>query len=233
MAHHPLYADDTFEGIFTVPAPERRTRQIGSSLAGSTSLVSESEHATSDAQLVRRAQNGDRDAFEVLVKRYERRIYALTYRMMGNPDDAFNLTQEGFIRAYKNLPRTDPSLNFSAWLHRIASNVCLDALRRRKRIRWQPWDDVKHERLLTFHPSDDPEQVTLGHENTSDVQLVLNKMTPRHRLALMLREYEGMSTGEIGDVMNLSHSAVKSILFRAREEFRTIYRTEIGDSSLR
>jgi RNA polymerase sigma-70 factor (ECF subfamily) len=178
--------------------------------------------------LVSQAKAGSQEAFEALVVRYERQIYAFTYRMMGNPDDAFDLTQECFIRAYKNLGRTNAELNVSAWLHRIASNACLDVLRRRKRIRWLPWDAGKHEPMLGSHPGDDPERVALAGENTSDVQLVLGAMSPRNRQALILREYEGMSTQEIGEVMGLSRSAVKSVLFRAREEFRQVYAQTIG-----
>lgn len=184
-----------------------------------------------DNELVSRAKGGDRAAFEEIVRRYERRIYALTYRMMGNPDDAFDLTQECFLRAYRNLRRTKPELNLSAWLHRIASNACLDVLRRRKRIRWLPWDGHKHEPLLRRRPEDDPERVAVGVENTADVQHVLDKMNERNRLALVLREYEGLSTREIGEITGISRSAVKSVLFRARHEFRSIYEAEFGEQS--
>ena len=98
-----------------------------------------------------------------------------------------------------------------------------------KRIRWLPWEGPKHEPLLNNHPTDNPERVAMATENTSDVQRVLDAMTPRNRQALVLREYEGLSTREIGDIMNLSRSAVKSVLFRAREEFRQAYWDMIGE----
>jgi RNA polymerase sigma-70 factor (ECF subfamily) len=179
--------------------------------------------------LVSQAKAGSQEAFEALVQRYERQIYAFTYRMMGNPDDAFDLTQECFIRAYKNIDRTNAELNVSAWLHRIASNACLDQLRRRKRIRWLPWESSKYEPLLNNHPSDNPERVAVAMENVLDVQRVLDALSERNRQALVLREYEGMSTREIGEIMGLSRSAVKSVLFRAREEFRRSYRDLIGE----
>lgn len=188
--------------------------------------------ALDDDVLVNLARAGSDVAFEALVQRYERQIYAVTYYMMGDPDDAFDLTQECFIRAYKNLSRTNPELNISAWLHRIASNACLDVLRRRKRIRWQPWDSGKHERFLEAGPVDDPEQVVLASENSDDVQQVLARMIPRNRLALVLREHDGLSVREIGEVMGLSGSAVKSVLFRGREEFRRIYTELYGDAPL-
>ena len=180
---------------------------------------------------VSRARAGDQAAFESIVQRYQRQIYAYVYRMMGNPDDAADLTQECFIRAYRNLARTSEDLNMSAWLHRIASNACLDVLRRRQRIRWLPWDMPKHEHLLEDSGADDPHRNAESVESSSIVQLTLNRMTPRNRAALILREYEGLSCDEIGEVLGISRSASKSVLFRGREEFRKIY-AELGGEAV-
>jgi RNA polymerase sigma-70 factor, ECF subfamily len=174
---------------------------------------------------VNRAKAGDQIAFEAIFQRYERQIYGFIYRMMGNAEDANDLTQDCFIRAYRALPQTSDDLNISAWLHRIASNACLDVLRRRQRIRWLPWESHKHEQLLHGKPMDDPERSALSSETQEIVQRVISHMSPRNRMALILREYEGMSCEEIGHIMGLSRSAVKSVLFRGREEFRRIYRT--------
>lgn len=178
---------------------------------------------------VSRAKEGDQAAFEAIVQRYERQIYSFTYRMMGDADDAYDLTQDCFVRAYKNLGNTSHDLNVSAWLHRIASNACLDVLRRRQRIRWLPWDPVKHDNMLEAHGTDDPERSAVVRETSSSVQEILNRMSARNRLALVLREYEGLSCEEIGDVMGLSRSAVKSVLFRGREEFRKLYVEAYGE----
>lgn len=179
---------------------------------------------------VSRARAGDQAAFEAIFQRYERQIYSFTFRMMGDADDAYDLTQDCFIKAYRNLEKTNGDLNVSAWLHRIASNTCLDVLRRRKRIRWLPWDTEKHEGMLPSHAVDDPERTVVSTETRQDVQIILNRMTPRNRLALLLREFEGLSTEEIGEVMGLSRSAVKSVLFRAREEFRKLYVASHGEA---
>lgn len=184
-----------------------------------------------EATWVSRAKEGDQAAFEAIFQRYERQIYGFIYRMMGNPEDANDLTQECFIRAYKALSQTS-DLNVSAWLHRIASNACLDVLRRRQRIRWLPWETHKHEHLLHGRPLDDPERNAISNETQVVVQRVLNQMSPRNRMALVLREYEGMSCEDIGEIMGLSRSAVKSILFRGREEFRKIYRAVEEDESV-
>jgi len=179
---------------------------------------------------VSRARAGDQAAFEAIFQRYERQIYSFVYRMMGNADDAYDLTQDCFIKAYRNLEKTSGDLNVSAWLHRIASNTCLDVLRRRKRIRWLPWENEKHESLLPSRSLDDPEHSLVTTEIRQDVQAILNQMTPRNRLALLLREFEGLSTEEIGEVMGLSRSAVKSVLFRSREEFRKLYAASFGEA---
>jgi RNA polymerase sigma-70 factor (ECF subfamily) len=178
--------------------------------------------ATDERAWIERAKRGDQAAFEAIFQRYERQIYSFTYRMMGDADDAYDLTQECFVKAYKALGRTSDDLNLSAWLHRIASNGCLDVLRRRQRLRWLPWEDHKHDHLLLSAPLDDPERSAISRETRVAVQRVLDRMSHRHRLALILREYEGLSCQEIGEVMGLSRSAVKSMLFRAREEFRRV-----------
>ncbi|HLI50275.1 MAG TPA: RNA polymerase sigma factor [Thermomicrobiaceae bacterium] len=184
-----------------------------------------------EASWVSRAKEGDQAAFEAIFERYSRQIYGYIYRMMGNPEDADELTQECFIRAYKSLSHTSQELKLSAWLHRIASNACLDVLRRRQRIRWLPWESHKHEHLLHARPLDDPERNALSQETQLIVQHVLNQMNPRNRMALVLREYEGMSCEDIGQVMALSRSAVKSVLFRGRQEFRHIYESLEDEAS--
>ena len=186
--------------------------------------------AVDESTWITRAKAGDQEAFEAIFQLYERQIYGFIYRMMGNAEDANDLTQECFIRAYRALSQTNDDLNISAWLHRIASNACLDVLRRRKRIRWLPWESHKHEHLLHGRPLDEPESNALRSETQMTVQQVISQMSPRNRMALILREYEGMSCEEIGQIMGLSRSAVKSILFRGREEFRRIY-TAMEDNS--
>lgn len=167
------------------------------------------------------ARRGDIPSFETLLHRYERQIFAFTYRMMGgDAADAEDLTQETFIKAYRALPRTAPGLHLSGWLHRIAANCCRDELRRRRRAQCQHWDATVHEPLFPARPEEGPEAVTLQKEADARVQGVLNRMRPRNRQALVLREYAGLSCEEIGTIMGVSHKAVKSTLFRAREEFR-------------
>lgn len=172
---------------------------------------------------IERAKRGEEAAFAAIYDRYEKQIYALVYRLMGNPDDAFDIAQDVFIKAFKAIDKTQPDLNLSAWLHRIASNACLDVLRRRKIVRWLPWDPAVHTNLTPAGDYDEPEQHLIRNETKEQVQAVLNKMSSKYRLCLVLREYQDLSCEEIGEIMNLSRAAVKSTLFRAREQFREIY----------
>ncbi|MGI8856559.1 MAG: RNA polymerase sigma factor [Thermomicrobiales bacterium] len=177
--------------------------------------------STPEMVWVERARKGDMAAFEMLLRRYERQIFAFTYRMMGgNAADADDLTQETFIKAYRALDRTSELLHISAWLHRIAANSCRDEWRRRRRAGCQPWDAVVHEPMLPSRPEENPESLVLQKEADERVQAILNRMKPRNKQALVLREYGGLSCEEIGAIMGISHKAVKSTLFRARDEFR-------------
>ncbi len=177
---------------------------------------------------IERARQGDEAAFSAIYERYERPIYSLVYRLMGNPDDAFDITQDVFVKAYKALAKTAPDLNLSAWLHRIASNACMDVLRRRKIVRWLPWDPAVHANITPAAGHDEPERRLDNKETRQQVQAVLNKMNERYRLCLVLREYQDLSCDEIAEVLGTTRQAVKSILFRARDQFREIYEREDG-----
>jgi RNA polymerase sigma-70 factor, ECF subfamily len=177
----------------------------------------------SEAELVARAQAGDHGAFEALVARYQGAIYNYVYRLMGSAEDAGDLTQDTFLKAYLALPRTSDDLRVGAWLYRIATNVCLDELRHRKLVRWQPWEAF----VSAFHPSqvapDSPERECLSREDAQEVQALLGELHPKYRLCLLLREYQDLSYDEIAAVLQTTRAAVKSLLFRAREEFRRAY----------
>jgi RNA polymerase sigma-70 factor (ECF subfamily) len=138
-------------------------------------------------------------------------------------EDAYDLTQETFLRAYAALPKLTGELKMGPWLYRIATNLCMDQLRRRKLIRWEPLDSL----LSVFHPRqtsrESPEREALRHESREMVHRVLAKLPPKYRLCLVLREYQDMSCEEIAEVLGTTRSAVKSLLFRAREEFRVVH----------
>jgi RNA polymerase sigma-70 factor, ECF subfamily len=206
----------TATNLLVEPLGTRNLNRVARNTEGYNSDVDE-------ATWVERARAGDEAAFAAIYERYERPIYSLVYRVMGNADDAFDITQDVFVKAYKALAKTSPDLNLSAWLHRIASNACMDVLRRRKIVRWLPWDPTEHANITPADNDDEPEQNMMNRQTRLQVQAVLNQMNERYRLCLVLREYQDMSCEEIADVLGISRQAVKSTLFRAREQFREIY----------
>ena len=220
------------------PAPSRvisgagldATTPRGGAEAAAASMARSSE----EAAWVDRARAGDQAAFAELYARYERRIYAFVYHMMDNPEDACDLTQETFLKAYRALGRVpsgrDEGLHVNAWLHRIAANACLDVLRRRQLIRWVPWELAKHDRP-SRHREDDPEGALLGEQARTGVRRALDAMSPRSRQALVLRECAGLSCEEIGAILGVSRQAIKSLLFRSREEFRRCYTRTTGGAA--
>lgn len=173
--------------------------------------------------LVAMARAGDAEAMTELIIRHENPIYAHCYRLLADPDQAADTCQDVLVKAWRALPATALNTNFNAWIYRIATNACLDILRRRQRLRWLPWEPYKHDPLRMTAAGDDPEGAAVSHEDQITVRRVLARMTARHRLALVLREYRGMGCVEVGQVLGIGRSAAKSCLFRARLEFRRVY----------
>lgn len=176
-----------------------------------------------EAAWVERARAGESDAFAVLVARYERRIFVYLLRQLGGQrEDAADLAQQTFLKAFRSLPTIDAELNFNAWLYRIAANTCRDWQRHRLHFQWLPWDPRVNERQ-TSGVLDDPEERLAAAETRREVRQTLRAMRPSYRRALMLAQFDGLSCQDIGVRLGLSRSAVKSLLHRARAEFRTLY----------
>jgi RNA polymerase sigma-70 factor (ECF subfamily) len=165
----------------------------------------------------------DEVVFDDVFVEYQDRIYNCVYRLMGNSEDAYDLTQETFLRAYAALPKIRGDLKIGPWLYRIATNLCMDQLRRRKLIRWEPLDNLLSVFQSRQAARDNPERETLRQESRETVHRVLENLPPKYRACLVLREYQDMSCEEIAQVLGTTRSAVKSLLFRAREEFRVVH----------
>jgi RNA polymerase sigma-70 factor (ECF subfamily) len=177
-----------------------------------------------EISLLQKARDGDAAAFELLFTHYQGRIYNYVYRLMGDADEAQDLTQDSFVKAFRALRRGDVPLNPAAWLYRIASHTCLDALRRRRLIRWLPLDGLAGLRRPFGRDSgDSPESSVVRTEEHTRIQQALERLPPRYRMLLLLREYEGLSHKEIAEVTGDSLSTVKVTLFRARERCRREY----------
>lgn len=168
-----------------------------------------------DRLLMERAQRGDRDAFAQLVERYQTPVYNLAYRMLGDANDAEDAAQETFLRAYAQLQRFHGDQKFASWLLSIAAHYCIDRLRRRTRFLWLSLDDdALSEALTTDAP--EPEDETLRREDAREIERLLERLSPAHRLVVVLRYWYDQSVEEIARTTGDSVGAVKVKLHRAR-----------------
>jgi RNA polymerase sigma-70 factor (ECF subfamily) len=167
----------------------------------------------------RAAQKGDRAAFMQIVDAYQRPVYNLCYRMLGDAADAEDAAQETFLRAYTKLNTYKHDRKFSSWLLSIASHYCIDLLRRR-RYQFISLDDLPPWRWLpTADPQ--PEEVALTREAHHTLDTLLDSLPSDYRAAVILRYWYEMSYDEIAETLNTTVSAIKSRLFRARQMLAT------------
>ena len=182
-----------------------------------------------EGEWIQLARAGDQVAFGRLVVAYQTPVYNLAYRMLSNTDEADEATQETFLRVYTKLHTYDPQRPFHSWILSIASHYCIDRLRRR-RINWLSLTEEiavqggRTEHLISTDPN--PESVAVQHEREQQIQQLLTALSPTDRAAITLLYWYDHSYEEIAESLNLTVSAVKSRLFRAR---RTLAETMQGD----
>jgi len=183
---------------------------------------------------VERARSGDSDAFRLLVEQHSRAIFRLAFRMTGNEEDAEDVVQETFLRAYKQLDKYEARSSFSTWLYRIASNYSLDLIRSRKR------HEEKRERgsaederdILQSIPVDSPgpDRLLYGIQISDRVNAALNELSPQERTAFVLRHFEGQSIQEIGEALGTGTNATKHSIFRAVQKLRKSLEPMVGSA---
>ncbi len=176
---------------------------------------------TTDAQLVRRVQKGDKGAFDLLVLKYQHKIVNLVMRYVRDPDLALDITQEAFLKAYRALPRFRGDSAFYTWLYRIAVNTAKNHL---ASVRRRPMDvelDLQDPEQYDLHAklkeTDTPEGVTLSQELRATVEKAIDALPEDLRTAIILRELDGMSYEEIAQTMDCPVGTVRSRIFRARD----------------
>src|SRR6266702_2466788 len=184
-----------------------------------------SSDAQEDQQLVKRARTGEMEAYDELVRRYQERIYATIYHMTANHEDANDLAQETFIKAYQALKSFKGDSSFFTWVYRIAVNKTINFLKQRKNKTHMSLND------LDFNAEHDPDLVALISDKTprrdvslSELQEKLNaamlKLSPVHRLVVTLHDVQGLSHEEIGKIMDCNIGTVRSRLFYARQQLQ-------------
>lgn len=178
----------------------------------------------SEKKIIEKVLGGDANAFEELVLKYEKTVYNLALRMVGDRDDAFDMTQEAFIKAYGSLSSFRGDSKFSVWIYRITTNVCLDFLRsksRKQQVSLTVSDDDEDAQLDIPDPKADPEQQLIKKISMQSVEEGLKTLPDKQRQILVMRELGGMSYAEIGKALSIEEGTVKSRIFRARKRLCT------------
>jgi len=170
-----------------------------------------------DQELVTNILNGDDQSFAELVGRYEQAVYNLAYYMLHDWAEAEDSAQEAFLRAYRNLRRYDPTRSFKTWVMSIASNHCIDRLRRRR------FQKFSLDEMLPYHPAlsskeAGPEEQTIESERSKSISRLLDRLAPKYRSVVLLYYWYEMSCAEIAAMLDVQEGTVKSRLFRARNQ---------------
>ena len=173
--------------------------------------------------------DGDAEVFRAVVEENSRKMFRLAYRMTGNEQDAEDVVQETFLRAYGKLGQYQSRAHMASWLHRIAANYAIDLLRRRKRWRSSDLDShEEHSPLKSVAP--DPDRELHGVEVQRRVSAELEKLTPKERIAFTLRHHEGLSIKEIAEITGSGISATKNHIFRAVHKMRKALKPWAGEA---
>ncbi len=175
----------------------------------------------SEKDIIKRTLAGDKNAFELLVLAYEKQVYNLALRMLGSSEDAADMTQEAFIKAYSGLASFRGDSKFSVWLYRITSNVCLDFLRaksRRAQVSLTVGEDEDTQQLDIPDPDSDVERLFMRKMSMQAVNDGLAQLPDEQRQILVMREISGMSYADIAAALSLEEGTVKSRIFRARKK---------------
>lgn len=181
-----------------------------------------------DSDLVKRSQAGDSRAFDMLVTRYRGRIYAMTYHMIQNETEAWDIAQEAFIKAWRALPRFKMDSAFYTWLYRIAHNVTYDWLRKKKIQGDGEFDDSRTEHKIAAgaetvpHADAAPDEALKNAELGEKIRAAIAQLSADHRQIIIMREIEGMAYDEIAAAIPCSMGTVMSRLFYARKKLQEL-----------
>jgi RNA polymerase sigma-70 factor (ECF subfamily) len=173
-----------------------------------------------EAELIRACQEGREDAFRSLVDRYQRRVYWIAHNMLGNADSAREISQEAFLRVFRNLSRFDVKKHFYTWLYQITVNLCIDRLRRKSNGRTLPLEAIGG---MADPAPRDPAQAGEIRETTRRVHEALDRLPPKYKAVLTLRDLQGFSCEEIAEIAGCSNATVRWRIHRARQLFKGLW----------
>ncbi len=218
-------------GVVAVESPgmaKAAASRSGRAALTPAQIEARAQQRLEDDELIRQAQHGKREAFDDLVRRYDSAVLRLALHMLGSEQDAQDVHQEAFLKAYRHLSNFRFECSFYTWLYRIVTNLCLDALRRRKSRREDPsvltdangetmdlMSNVSDDRAGA-NPSDDLNRRVLHMR----IQEALDKLTPRERMVFELKHYQGLKLRAIGEMLQTTEETAKNTLFRATRKLR-------------
>lgn len=185
----------------------------------------------SDGAAIERTIAGDGDGFRVLVERYSQVVFRLAYRMTGNAEDAEDVVQETFLRAYKAISNYDGRASFTTWLYRIASNYALDLLdKRRRRSELQPPQRVDEEEQQWEIPAGapGPDRLAEGSQLQRRLKIAMAQLTPQERSAFVLRHFEELPIEDISETLGIGPAATRHSIFRAVQKMRRYLAPFVG-----
>jgi RNA polymerase sigma-70 factor, ECF subfamily len=167
-----------------------------------------------EAEMIKKARDGDTDAFRWLVEKHQAFAFALSLRFVGVKDEAEDIVQEAFVRLWRNLERYREGIKVKTWLYTIVTNLCLDFLKSRRGREIHRRVSLENQFLLTDHV--DPESLAMGQEFKEAVGVLLHKLTSKQRAVFVLRDLEELGMNEISRILAMSPGSVKSNLYYAR-----------------
>ena len=169
-----------------------------------------------EQELIRAAQQGDRDALVSLLREIENHVYRTAYYILGNEQDALDASQEALIRIYTKISSYEEKAQFKTWIQRIVTNICIDKFRRTK-----PQVSIE-EHDMVFREKQDVEEEVLSAYAAKDIREAIDQLPDHHRAVVVLRYLQDFSYNEIADSLDLPLNTVKSYLFRARQQLQTL-----------
>jgi RNA polymerase sigma-70 factor (ECF subfamily) len=183
----------------------------------------------SDAELVRRTVDGERRAFDVLIRRYQRQAMAVSFRLLGNTADAMEVTQDAFLKGFMSITTLQKPEAFAGWLMRIVSNLSLNYRRSRKSRSAMQLDDIVVGGEPVMHEKTGPEKRLAGREMGDRTQAALAQLPEKQRLAIVMFTIEELPQKQVAEALNCSVEAVKWHVFQARKKLRELLKDQLED----
>lgn len=191
-------------------------------------MVGRGQGRVNDAELIRAAQQGDRAAFEELVRQYDQPVLRLALHLIGSEHEAKDIYQEAFLKVYRHLGSFRFECSFYTWVYRIVTNLCMDHMRRRQVRKEDSGVRITSEGeevdLLEQHPDEragaSPEQELMRRELGKRIARALTKLSPRERMVFEMKHYQGLKLRTIGEALNTTEETAKNTLFRATQKLR-------------